>query len=418
MERNDPTLAEALERANLVVLVSALAHATGDRSLLSRWPVAKFERGWNVGGFSKREKAEIRAHALDVLRSLECDVRPEPGDEALVFEIMQFCAGEPIDPAYVPLVREECGFGGSDPRRFAWEQTPPREKLEEFRVGIIGSGFGGLCAAIRLQQAGIPFTIYEKNDDIGGTWYENDYPDLRVDVPNHFYSYSFEPNPDWSSFFARRDELKAYIDAIAHKHGLRENVRLRTEVLSTRWDEARGSWSLELRSADGAHERVQVRALISAVRMLNRPSVPDLPGLRDFAGIAFHSTHWDHSLDLAGRRVGVIGTGASGMQIVPAIAPNVAHLTIFQRGRHWALPNPLYHRAVSEEEKFLFRHVPHYAAWYRFLLMWTVGDRGAPSALRSKTSQLPRASSQRVDKTSVRSRTFSSSPCLAAIASM
>jgi 4-hydroxyacetophenone monooxygenase len=129
-----------------------------------------------------------------------------------VFEIMQFCAGEQIDPAYLPLVREECQFAGVDPRRFAWETMPPRERLDAFRVGIIGSGFGGLCAAIRLQQAGIPYTIYEKNDDIGGTWYENDFPDLRVDVPNHFYSYSFEPNPDWSSFFARRDELKAYID--------------------------------------------------------------------------------------------------------------------------------------------------------------------------------------------------------------
>src|SRR5262249_45119052 len=203
-------------------------------------------------------------------------------------EMREFCAGEPIDEAYVPLVLEECAFGGTDLRRFEWKQRPPREKLEDFRVGIIGSGFGGLCAAIRLQQAGIPFTVYEKNDDIGGTWYENDYPDLRVDVPNHFYSYSFEPNPDWSSFFARRDELKSYIDAIALKHALRRHVRLRTEVVSARWDEARATWNVHLRNGDGTQEEERVRALISAVGMLNRPSVPDLPGLRDFAGISFH----------------------------------------------------------------------------------------------------------------------------------
>jgi 4-hydroxyacetophenone monooxygenase len=382
--RDDPTLADALERANLVVLVSALAHLTGDRALLSRYPVAKFDRGWNVGSLSKHEKAGIRAHALELLGSLERgEIRPGPyDDDRLVFEIMQFCAGEPIDDAYVRMVREECVFGGADLRRPEWERRPPREKLDAFHVGIIGSGFGGLCAAIRLQQAGIPFTIYEKNDDIGGTWYENDYPDLRVDVPNHFYSYSFEPNPDWSSFFARRDELKTYIDAIADKHALREHVRLRTEVVSAQWDEGRASWNVRLRGAAGAEEEVRVRALISAVGMLNRPSVPDLPGLRDFSGIKFHSSHWDRSLALAGQRVGVIGTGASGMQIVPAIAPEVAQLKVFQRGRHWALPNPMYHREVSEQEKFLFRHVPHYGAWYRFLLMWTVGDRGAPSFMR------------------------------------
>ena len=152
MERDDLTLADALERANLVVLVSALAHLSGDRALLSRYPVAKFERGWNAGGFSKQEKAEIRAHALEILRSLEpLALPPEPGDDELVFEIMQFCAGEPIDEAYLPLVREECAFGGADLRRFAWERTPAREELDAFRVGIIGSGFGGLCSAIRAS---------------------------------------------------------------------------------------------------------------------------------------------------------------------------------------------------------------------------------------------------------------------------
>src|SRR5262249_38072851 len=144
----------------------------------------------------------------------------------------------------------------------------------------------------------------------------------------------------------------------------------------------RARWTLRLRGADGHEEEVAVQALISAVGMLNRPSVPDLPGLRDFEGPSFHSSHWTPEVKLAGRRFGVIGTGATAMQIVPAIAPEVAQLLVFQRGRHWALPNPQYHRAVSEEEKFLFRHVPHYGSWYRFLLMWTVGDRGAPAFMR------------------------------------
>jgi 4-hydroxyacetophenone monooxygenase len=376
------TLETALERANLVVLVSALAQLTGDRRLLARFAASAYERSWSPGNLSAEAKAEIRAVALDVLgRHARGELRAAPVDREFLFELMQFCAGEAIARDYLALACEECGFEGRDLRRYEWATPPPREKLAAFRVGIIGSGFGGLCAAIRLAQAGIPYTIFEKNDDIGGTWYENDFPDLRVDVPNHFYSYSFEPNPGWSSFFAKRDELKAYIDGIADKYELRKNLRLRTEVETASWDETRGVWVLGLRGPRGA-ERAEVRALVSGVGMLNRPATPDLPGLGDFAGAKFHSAHWNHEVPLAGKRVGVIGTGASSMQLVPAIAPEVAHLTIFQRGRHWAMPNPLYRRRVSDEENWLFRNVPHYAAWYRFLLMWTVGDRGAPSFRR------------------------------------
>ena len=157
------------------------------------------------------------------------------------------------------------------------------------------------------------------------------------------------------------------------------------------YDEARGVWRLRLRttSSDGIGrqdeeeaEETEVRALISAVGMLNRPQVPDLAGLDTFAGPWFHATYWDHDLDLGGKRVGVVGTGASSMQIVPAVAPAVDHLTIFQRGRHWALPNPRYHRKVAAEEGWLFRNVPFYGAWYRFLLMWTVADRNAAAFTR------------------------------------
>ena len=293
--------------------------------------------------------------------------------------IMEFCAGEAVPPEYVPMVEDEANFDGVDRRRFEWTRRPPDAVLERFHVGIIGAGLGGLCAAIRLEQAGIPYTVFEKNADVGGTWFENTYPDLRVDVPNHFYSYSFFPNPDWSDYFARRGELADYITRGAKEYGVLPHVRFRTEVHEATFDEARSIWSLTLRGPDGAEERVEVTALISAVGMLNRPSIPEIDGLDSFAGPCFHSARWDHEVELHGRRVAVIGTGASAMQFVPAIAPDTERLLIFQRSRHWVTPNPNYHRAVTDAEKWLFGHVPYYASWYRFLMFWNSADRIYPA---------------------------------------
>jgi len=302
-----------------------------------------------------------------------------PLDDASLHRIIEFCAGEEVAADYVPLVAEEMNFDGSDRRRFEWNCRPEPSELQRFHVAIIGAGLGGLCAAIRLEQAGIPYTVFDKNADVGGTWLENTYPELRVDVPNHFYSYSFHPNPEWSHYYARRDELADYIAGCAKEYGVFENIRFSTEVLEATFDETPGTWSLRLRGPGGTEETIQVNAVISAVGMLNRPSIPEIEGLRSFAGPWFHSARWNHDVELRGKRVAVIGTGASAMQFVPAIAPEVDRLTIFQRSRHWVTPNPNYHRPVTDAEKFLFRHVPYYAGWYRFLMFWNSADRIYPA---------------------------------------
>jgi 4-hydroxyacetophenone monooxygenase len=374
----DSELAERLRFANLPALLPALVHVTGEADPLARFrPRLPGFKGDEGQGIPDEQAREIRALALDVLRELRDGKRtlaPQPSDAALG-AMMSWCAGEPVDPAYVPLVRAESNFDGSDPRRFQWRRRPPAERLAGFRVGIIGAGLGGLCIAIRLEQAGIPYVIFEKNERVGGTWYENRYPGLRVDVANHFYSYSFEPDPDWSDFYARREELEAYIGRCAEKYGVAPHVRLRTEVSAARWDDAHSHWELRLRGPDGSERRERVDALVSAVGMLNRPRTPDLPGLASFAGPVLHSARWNEDLELSGRRVAVIGTGASAMQIVPTIADRVRHLLVLQREPHWALPNPKYHRSVEREEQWLFRHVPYYCSWYRFLLFWANSDR-------------------------------------------
>ena len=306
------------------------------------------------------------------------DARPEVSD-ALLHRIMTFCAGEEIEPGYVALAVEEANFDGLDRRRFAWHEPPGAEVLDGFRVAIIGAGLGGICAAIRLEQAGIPYTVFDKNPDVGGTWFENTYPDLRVDVPNHFYSYSFAPNPDWSDYFARREELAAYIERCAVEYGIVPHIRFDAEVIAAEYDDEQSRWTLCIRADDGDDETFEADAVISAVGMLNRPSVPDVDGLDAFAGPWFHSRAGTTTLDLRDRRVAVVGTGASAMQFVPAIAPEVDRLLVFQRSRHWVTPNPNYHRAVTDGQKWLFRHVPYYAGWYRFLQFWNSADRMYPA---------------------------------------
>jgi 4-hydroxyacetophenone monooxygenase len=245
---------------------------------------------------------------------------------------------------------------------------------------VVGCGESGLLAGIRLKEAGIPFTIVEKNAGVGGTWWENSYPGARVDVGNHFYCYSFEPSDHWTEYFAQQPELQAYFQGVMEKHGIEPHIRFETEVLGATWDEASATWSVRVRSADGAEDVLTARAVISAVGQLNRPKMPDVPGLEDFAGPLFHSARWAHDVDLTGKRVAMVGAGASGFQIAPAIAPEVGSLTIFQRTAQWMFPNPNYHEQVGPGVQWALRHLPFYGRWYRFLIFWPGCDKGLEAA--------------------------------------
>ena len=228
--------------------------------------------------------------------------------------------------------------------------------------------------AIKLQEAGIPFVIYEKNSTVGGTWLENSYPGCGVDTPNHFYSLSFEPNHDWPDHFSKRDELWQYLERLADQYDIRRHIRFETEVTAARYDEAQALWRITTRDASGRQETIEANALITAVGQLNRPAIPDFPGLADFTGPKFHTARWDHSVSLTGKNVAMIGTGASGMQVGPSIAPDVAHLTIFQRSAHWAVHNANYHRSVGAGKMAALKLIPFYDKWYRFQLLWASSD--------------------------------------------
>jgi 4-hydroxyacetophenone monooxygenase len=382
MVADEDHLRRALGDGDIVTLAMVLVQLTGEVDLLD--DVAPFVRGpfdYSVSMPDDKQDA-IRERLIAVLKELAVrapDLPSPPAD--LLQRMMSTCVGETVPDEYVPMMVEELAFHDADPKGVSWRRPPPPEVLERFHVAVIGAGMSGLCAAIKLKQAGIPFTVIEKNDTVGGTWYENRYPGCGVDTPNHFYSFSFEPSHQWTQFYSKRDELHAYLEGCADKYDIRRHIRFETTVTAARYDEADACWRLDLDDGGGRAEAIEANAIISAVGQLNRPAIPDIDGLADFAGPAFHTGHWESEHDLAGRRVALIGTGASGVQAGPSIAGDVEHLTVFQRTPHWIVANPNYHRAVSAGKQWVLEHLPFYSRWYRFQLFWGFSD-GIHAALQ------------------------------------
>jgi cation diffusion facilitator CzcD-associated flavoprotein CzcO len=227
------------------------------------------------------------------------------------------------------------------------------EQQQHLDVVILGAGVSGLCMGIKLIEAGVPsFAIFEKSQDVGGTWLDNSYPGAGCDVPSHLYSFSFEPNPEWSRAFSPQPEIQRYLRRCAEKYDLLTRIRFGTEIAGARFDEHAGLW--HIRTSTG--EEITAKALVSGLGQLNRPHVPDLPGLASFEGTSFHSARWDHQHDLAGERVAVIGNGASALQFIPEIAKTAQRVTVFQRSANWVIPRN--DRKFSEADKARFRRHP------------------------------------------------------------
>jgi cation diffusion facilitator CzcD-associated flavoprotein CzcO len=217
---------------------------------------------------------------------------------------------------------------------------------------IVGSGFAGLGMAVRLKQASMhDFVVLERGDDVGGTWHFNTYPGCACDVPSHLYSLSFAPNPEWSQTYSPQAEIGAYLKGVADRFGIREHLRLEHTVSGAEWDEAAGRWTVETDRGT-----FTARVLIGGMGGLTEPSIPDVPGLDEFTGAMFHSARWDHDYDFTGKRVAAIGTGASAIQFVPAIAKQVDQLHVVQRTPPWIMPHS--NRPVTDRERRLYRRLP------------------------------------------------------------
>ncbi|MFJ9129595.1 flavin-containing monooxygenase [Streptomyces sp. NPDC102340] len=243
----------------------------------------------------------------------------------------------------------------------------PEQEHEHVRVAVIGSGFGGLGAAVRLRREGITdFVVLERADAVGGTWRDNSYPGCACDVPSHLYSFSFAPNPDWPRTFSGQEHIREYLEHVADTFRLRPHIRLNSEVNQLRWDNDELWWEI-----DTAKGTLTADVVVSATGPLSDPKTPDIAGIDTFPGKVFHSAQWDHEYDLRGKRVAMIGTGASAIQIVPAIQKEVGHLTLFQRTPPWVMPRA--DRAISPAERWLHRQLP-FTTQARRGLLWGIRE--------------------------------------------
>ncbi|WP_106400566.1 flavin-containing monooxygenase [Actinocorallia populi] len=381
-------LERSLAAADTPLLLLCLVQVTGDVSLLDRFGTRlRYEqtgrkgdsRAHPVGRLPEEDLAELKKLLVEALTREPDGEYLQVPDDALFHRMVRLATGADVGEEFVGSIREQAGF---EPSRHTVEcrTDPPAD----FKVAVLGAGMTGIAAAIACADNGFSYEIFERGDDIGGTWRINTYPGIAVDTPSVYYSLSFEQEAGWSRQYPVGDEYQRYLQRVVDKYGLRPNIRFGTEIKSLVWDDGSQEWEVTCATADGGTVTSRANAVITATGFLNSPKYPDLPGRETFAGPSIHTAAWDHSLDLAGKRVGVIGAGATSVQVVDAIAGDVAHLTLFQRQPHWVLPNTLGEGLVSEQERWLKEHLPFYGRWLRAKSYWYTTDTLYPGVRADK----------------------------------
>jgi 4-hydroxyacetophenone monooxygenase len=374
-------LRRAVDAAEVHPLLCALAHLTGDLSLL-RTDLAPDQLQMLVPGRGLSAEQEEEARLLS-LAALEAHLESGRSDHTLTSaerdRIFSFLVGEGSTSRWREFLIEELALTGTDPRAPSWT-TAELSGLDRVRCAVVGAGISGLATAYRLRQAGIEVTVFEKNPDVGGTWLENVYPGCRVDVPNQLYSFSFAQSNDWVSRFSAQPDLLEYLRRVTADLELDRCIAFSTEVTEATFDSTVPCWHLDVRGPDGATRRETFDVVVSAVGQLNRPSFPDIEGRERFGGQWFHSAAWDDSVETAGKRVAVVGTGASAAQFVPCIADGVAHLDLFQRTPPWLLPTENYGDPFTPDFHALLELLPNYGRWDRVWQFWLMHEGLLPAA--------------------------------------
>lgn len=374
---NDDELARLVQDMSPLLLALSAVHMTGRLDLL-RLGVKTYPPAFNgdtSGSLSEGDAARLRDQGLAAIRAYRDAGQPEPyrPTQSELHEMINFLTGLDMPDAYVPLVCEDMSFDSDDDRAFRWTRPVADEQKARFPTVIIGAGMSGMLLGMRLKQAGLPFVILEKTDGVGGTWYRNQYPGLRVDVPSHAYSYSFIQDHTWPNLYSWQPELLAYFRECYHRFGIADHVRFNVEVTGAEWDEAQRQWRVNIRDKGGRAETISARALVSASGFFNLPNTPAFEGADQFQGVKFHTSEWRHDVDLTGKRVAVIGNAATALQLVPPVAEIAGHLTVFQRSPSWTFVNPEYAREIRDGEQWAIEHLPFYSGWMRVAVFnWTL----------------------------------------------
>ena len=360
------SLDDALPSANIPTLLLLLFQFTGDE----RWLLPPFtpeKSRWDdndSGGLLPSMQQEARDAAREAILAWKAGTpiaKPDLSADELI-RMLTVSEAEAIPEDYAEFMIHKL-------RLYSGAVPDPVAVPEGFHALIIGAGMSGVAAAVRLRQAGVPYTIIEKQDSAGGVWHSHHYPGCGVDTPGHLYSYTFSSG-DWSHYFPQQSEVEGYFQRVAVESGVADEVRFGTQCVTTRFDEEAHVWHSRLRLPDGSEETLVTNVVISAVGAFTTPKFPPIPGLHEFDGPMVHTSQWDPTIDLEDKRVAVIGNGASAMQLVPAISDTVRTLTVFQRSKQWAAPFPKFRKPVPEPVRFLFREVPHYEWLYRLRLSW------------------------------------------------
>jgi 4-hydroxyacetophenone monooxygenase len=399
--KND-ALHDALEDASIPTLLMCLAHITGDDAWLKDPYLPKRDVALiadEAGGLARDVADEVRAAIAEVVQDVKTGKRQmsDAPDTQRLTQMMSVCVGETVGSEYVPMFMEDLHFVDRD---VSWSQasdtsaTRIQDSKKDFSVLIVGAGISGIGAAIALDRLGISWALVEKNTSLGGTWLENNYPEAGVDTPNHFYSYSYARRTDWPGYFSKRDDVLGYLEDVAEQFGISDCITFGTTVDEMTWDESHQAWSVVLRDAVGVRT-IFASAVISATGQLNRPKKNVCVGSDTFGGDLFHSAEWRHDVDLAGKRVAVVGTGASAMQFLRSVASTAESVVVFQRSPQWVIHNEHYHREVSVGAKWLLENIPYYYEWYRFGLFWRFGDGLLKTLRRDSEWQYPDRSMNR-----------------------
>lgn len=363
-EDREAWIRKAVDQANVSVLRMALLQVTGDPEL-ENLPVEEAPiRGGALIAYNVVAEYHplIREKAAAWLLKQD-DVIPPPPPVAEAERLIEQFVGQPLKRDEIDYAYEELAYADF-PRDVQWTAGQKPERANAVRVLIVGAGISGIAAAVQFSRLGLRFRILDRNADLGGTWFVNDYPDARVDTSSYLYQFKFEKNYPWTEFFAAAGESRTYLNHIVDRFKLRDTMTFGVEVIRSVWDAERSLWTVTYRDSAGMEHVEEAEILVSAAGLFNKPKLPSIPGLESYKGPMFHTTEWRHDVDMAGKRVALIGTGSTGAQLAPIVAEEVEHLTIYQRTPEWVMAFEGYKVPITQEARWLFDNVPYYWNWF------------------------------------------------------
>ena len=368
---SDEQIAEAVRFANPMVLRGVLYQLTGDEELAEMKLERRMYRGREGNVLADPADVDrIREKAKNFLiKYRDSGAGPiDLGPMERLPKSMGMAVSSEIPDDEVELWIEETGLNPWA-RSLQWRREPPADRLANFSVAVLGTGLGGLNAAVQLKRAGIPFTVFEKNHGVGGTWYENRYPGCRVDTPSHAYNHLYGASYELEYPFCPQPLNEKYFNWVTDEFGVRDSIEFETEVKSLTWDETDNVWIVVTEHKGEQRER-RVNAVISSVGMLAHPNIPNFPGKDDFKGQAFHTARWPEGVDYKGKRVAVIGSGCTGYQLFPELAKDTSHIALFQIEPSWVFDVPNYLEPFPDQTLWMKRNFPYLVNFVRLNTSW------------------------------------------------